>query len=205
MYVEVSPVEIADGSDGAVGNRVTANPGMIASIEIRPCNRKSQLERHIETRSTRRNLDLTEFGKIMDRVSTAPDEIENALKPSLIAGDAMGSAGHEAMSGEANDVSLVKILEFTVVRDVEETGVGLNAQFWRSWHSCGVSIVKFLQPSLRLSASRSLFWPSLPRVTFSSPFSTIAKIRFLLAFDTPSSEANVVADFTGTILSGPLT
>jgi hypothetical protein len=28
-------------------------------------------------------------------------------------------------------------------------------------------------------------------------FSTIAKIRFLLAFDTPSSEANVVADFTG--------
>ena len=28
-------------------------------------------------------------------------------------------------------------------------------------------------------------------------FSTIAKIRFLLAFDTPSSEANAVADFTG--------
>jgi hypothetical protein len=76
----------------------------------------------------------------MNRIATTLDQFENALEPACVPGNTECCAWYQAVSGQANDVSQVKILEFIVVRDVQKTGVGLNVWLWHSWRA--VQIVK---------------------------------------------------------------
>ncbi len=77
------------------------------------------------------------------------DQSEDPIEATGISGHAERSHGNQTVGGETYDVGEIKLFESIIVRDVEKTGVRLNASSWRSCQSYAAGNVRFVttQPS----------------------------------------------------------
>ena len=69
-------------------------------------------------------------GKVMNRIPAGLNQFENSLEPAFVARNAKCRPRNEPERSEPHDVGEIQIFKLLIVRNIEETGVRLNAQLW---------------------------------------------------------------------------
>jgi len=123
MDVRIRSAEVAERSVDPIPLGFADKPCVKSWIEFGPGDSQAKFKRHVESRdawSSSRDLDA---GQVMDRISTALNELKYSIEPPLTSRDTQRDSRLQTELDEANYIGEIRPLEFFVVRYVEEDRV----------------------------------------------------------------------------------
>jgi len=106
---------------------------MPAAREFSPGDGKPKFKGHVESgRDGSLHVEL-DAGKVMNGVLARLQQLYDAVEPSGAGGDLQSGARNQPEGTKPDDVSEAEVLEFLVVRDIQEDVSGFFSRLWHGY------------------------------------------------------------------------
>src|ERR1035438_8705771 len=101
---------------------------MTLGMQLGPSDSESKFQWHIEARRSWRRYTKLNTGEVVNRVTATLNQRQNFVKPALSASNPRCNTGIESQLRKAHNISEIELLEFHVIRNVQEDRIGINGR-----------------------------------------------------------------------------